>query len=85
MRAGRRNVRITHPDKALFPDGTTKADLAEYYRDVAPVMLPHVRDRPISMQRFNGGIGGRGSSRRTSRRARPSGCRRSACRRRAGS
>ena len=36
MRAGRRNVRITHPDKVLFPDGTTKADLAEYYRDVAP-------------------------------------------------
>jgi bifunctional non-homologous end joining protein LigD len=56
MRAGRRNVRITHPDKALFPDGITKADLAVYYRDVAPVMLPHVRDRPVSMQRFNGGI-----------------------------
>jgi bifunctional non-homologous end joining protein LigD len=56
MRAGRRNVRITHPDKALFPDGITKAGLADYYRDVAPAMLPHVRDRPISMQRFNGGI-----------------------------
>jgi bifunctional non-homologous end joining protein LigD len=56
MRAGRRNVRITHPDKALFPDGTTKGDLAAYYRDVAPAMLPHVRDRPVSMQRFNGGI-----------------------------
>ena len=56
MRAGRRNVRITHPDKALFPEGTTKCDLAAYYRDVAPAMLPHVRDRPISMQRFNGGI-----------------------------
>jgi bifunctional non-homologous end joining protein LigD len=56
MRAGRRNVRITHPDKALFPDGITKADLAVYYCDVAPVMLPHVRNRPISMQRFNGGI-----------------------------
>ena len=56
MRAGRRNVRITHPDKVLFPDGTTKADLADYYRDVAGAMLPHVRDRPISMQRFNGGI-----------------------------
>jgi bifunctional non-homologous end joining protein LigD len=56
MRAGRRNVRITHPEKGLFPDGTTKADLAGYYRDVAPVMLPHVRDRPVSMQRFNGGI-----------------------------
>jgi bifunctional non-homologous end joining protein LigD len=60
MRAGRRNVRITHPEKALFPDGTTKADLAEYYRDVAPVMLPHVRERPVSMQRFNGGIGHQG-------------------------
>jgi bifunctional non-homologous end joining protein LigD len=56
MHAGRRNVRITHPEKALFPDGITKADLAAYYRDVAPAMLPHVRDRPISMQRFNGGI-----------------------------
>jgi len=56
MRAGRRNVRITHPDKALFPDGITKEDLAEYYRDVAPAMLPHVRERPVSMQRFNGGI-----------------------------
>src|SRR3954453_3051379 len=56
MRAGRRNVRITHPDKALFPDGITKQDLADYYRDVAGAMLPHVRDRPVSMQRFNGGI-----------------------------
>src|SRR4051794_41978668 len=55
MRAGRRNVRITHPEKSLFPDGTTKADLAAYYRDVAPAMLPHVRERPVSMQRFNGG------------------------------
>src|SRR3954463_2563200 len=56
MRAGRRNVRITHPEKSLFPDGTTKADLAAYYRDVAPAMLPHVRERPVSMQRFNGGV-----------------------------
>src|SRR3954463_794639 len=56
MHAGRRNVRITHPDKVLFPDGITKADLAVYYRDVAPAMLPHVRDRPVSMQRFNAGI-----------------------------
>ena len=56
MRAGRRNVRITHPDKALFPDGITKQDLAEYYRDIAPAMLPHVHDRPVSMQRFNAGI-----------------------------
>ena len=37
MRAGRRDVPLTHPDKVLFPDdGITKADLAAYYRDVAP-------------------------------------------------
>ena len=57
MRAGRRDVPITHPDKVLFPDdGITKADLAAYYRDAAPQMVPLVRDRPVSMQRFNAGI-----------------------------
>ena len=60
MRAGRRTVAITHPAKTLFPDGITKADLAEYYRDVAPAMLPHVRDRPVSLERFNAGIDGDG-------------------------
>jgi bifunctional non-homologous end joining protein LigD len=61
MRVGRRDVAITHPDKVLFPqDGITKADLAAYYRDVAPAMLEHVRDRPLSMQRFNAGIGREG-------------------------
>ena len=48
---------ITHPDKVLFgDDGITKADLAAYYRDAAPQMVPLVRDRPVSMQRFNAGI-----------------------------
>ncbi len=58
MRAGRRDVTITHPDKVLFPaDGITKGDLAAYYRDAATWMVPHVRGRPVSMQRFNAGIG----------------------------
>ena len=57
MRAGRRDVPITHPDKLLFADdGITKADLAAYYRDAAPQMVPLVKDRPVSMQRFNDGI-----------------------------
>ena len=57
MRAGRRDVPITHPDKVLFPDdGITKADLAAYYRDAAPQMVPLVTDRPVSMQRYNAGI-----------------------------
>ena len=54
-------VRITHPDKVLFPDdGITKGDLAAYYERVAEWMLPHVRGRPVSMQRFPDGIGGKG-------------------------
>ena len=61
MRAGRRDVEITHPRKVLFPDDAiTKADLAAYYRDVAERMVPLVRDRPVSLQRFNAGIGREG-------------------------
>ena len=57
MRAGRRRVRLTHPDKVLFPaDGITKADLAAYYAAVAPAMVPHVRDRPLNLWRWNAGI-----------------------------
>jgi bifunctional non-homologous end joining protein LigD len=49
---------ITHPDKVLFPDdGITKGELAAYYDAVAPVMLPHLRGRPITMERFPAGIG----------------------------
>jgi len=51
-------VTITNPGKALFPDGLTKADLASYYERVAAVMLPHVRGRPLHMQRFPDGIAG---------------------------
>jgi bifunctional non-homologous end joining protein LigD len=61
MRAGRRSVRLTSPGKLLFPnDGLTKADLAAYYRDVAPAMVPLVRGRPLSLHRFNDGIRGKG-------------------------
>jgi bifunctional non-homologous end joining protein LigD len=52
---------ITHPEKVLFPeDGITKGDLAEYYEAVGPVMLPHLRGRPITMERFPAGIGKKG-------------------------
>jgi bifunctional non-homologous end joining protein LigD len=58
MRAGRRDVPLTHPGKVLFPeDGITKEDLAAYYRDAADRMVPLIRDRPVSLQRFNDGIG----------------------------
>ena len=61
LRIGRRSIEISHPDKVLFPaDGITKADLARYYVDVAPAMVRHIRDRPVSMLSFPGGIEGRG-------------------------
>src|SRR5918911_569980 len=48
---------ITHPDKILFPeDGITKGELASYYEAIAPVMLPHLRRRPITMERYHRGI-----------------------------
>ena len=52
---------ITHPEKVLFPDdGITKGELAEYYEAVAPVMLPHLRGRPVTLERYPSGIGGKG-------------------------
>jgi bifunctional non-homologous end joining protein LigD len=54
-------VTLTHPDKVLFPDdGLTKRDLAEYHERVAGWMLPHMRGRPVSMQRFPDGIEAKG-------------------------
>ena len=48
---------ITHPEKVMFPDdGITKGDLAAYYEAVAPIMVPHVRGRPVTMERFHRGI-----------------------------
>jgi bifunctional non-homologous end joining protein LigD len=52
---------ITHPDKVLFPDeGITKGELASYYEAIAPFMLPHIRGRPIMMERYHRGIGEKG-------------------------
>ncbi len=54
-----REVKLSHPDKVLFPDaGLTKADLADYYAAVADVMLVHTRDRPMNLWRWNAGIEG---------------------------
>jgi len=52
---------ITHPDKILFPavgeePAITKGELAAYYESIAPVMLPHVAGRPVTMERYPAGI-----------------------------
>jgi bifunctional non-homologous end joining protein LigD len=52
---------ISHPEKVLFPDdGITKGELAAYYEAIAPVMVPHIRARPVTMERFPAGIGRKG-------------------------
>jgi bifunctional non-homologous end joining protein LigD len=54
-------ITITHPDKILFPDnGVTKGELAAYYEMIAPIMVPHMRARPVTMERYHRGIGAPG-------------------------
>jgi bifunctional non-homologous end joining protein LigD len=52
-------VQLSNTGKALFPDDqVTKGDLVGYYRDIAARMLPYLRDRPLSMERYPDGITG---------------------------
>src|SRR6184192_4052303 len=59
MRVGRHEVKISNPEKPFFPErGLTKADLVQYYLDVAPCALNHVRRRPFHMKRYPNGVDG---------------------------
>jgi bifunctional non-homologous end joining protein LigD len=61
IRVGRRNIAISHPDRVLFgAAGVTKADLARYYAEIGPVMVPHVRDRPLALEVYPAGVEGQG-------------------------
>lgn len=52
-----RELTVSNLDKVLYPQtGTTKADVIDYYRRVADVMLPHLRGRPLTMVRFPDGV-----------------------------
>ena len=51
-------VEVTHGNRVLFPDdGITKRDVVDYYCVVADAMLPHIKGRPLNVQRFPRGIG----------------------------
>lgn len=53
-----RLLRLTHPDKVLYPaTGTTKAEVISYYVQVAPWMLPHLAGRPVTRKRWVDGTG----------------------------
>ena len=54
---GKHAIEIGKPDKILFPKSKiTKGELIDYYAEIADIMLPHIKNRPISMHRFPHGI-----------------------------
>src|SRR5262245_6380363 len=56
-RFGSHVVKITNPDKVLFPDDEIrKQDIIDYYERMSELMLTHIRDRPLMLQRFPNGI-----------------------------
>jgi bifunctional non-homologous end joining protein LigD len=59
-RHGGHEVKLSNLDKLFWPDeGITKGDLIDYYRAVAPVLVPHLRDRPFTMRRYPDGAYGK--------------------------
>jgi len=60
IRRGKRALELSNLDKLFWPEeGITKGDLIAYYRDVAPVLVPHLRDRPFTMKRYPDGWEGK--------------------------
>ena len=60
IRKGKRELRLSNLDKPFWPDeGITKGDLLRYYQAVAPVLVPHLRDRPFTMRRYPDGAYGK--------------------------
>jgi bifunctional non-homologous end joining protein LigD len=60
LRRGKRVLQLSNLDKPFWLDeGITKGDLLAYYRDIAPVLVPHLRDRPFTMKRYPDGAFGK--------------------------
>lgn len=57
-----RKLQLSHLDKVLYPStGTTKRDVLDYFREIAPVMIPHCRDRAATRKRWPDGVGDNGA------------------------
>jgi bifunctional non-homologous end joining protein LigD len=60
LRKGNRVLRLSNLDKLFWPEeGIAKGDLVRYYRDVAAVLVPHLKDRPFTMKRYPDGWNGK--------------------------
>jgi bifunctional non-homologous end joining protein LigD len=57
---GDRELQLSNLDKSLFPSGFTKRAMLDYYARIAPVMLPHLKNRPVTVKRFPNGIDQKG-------------------------
>lgn len=58
VRIGGRRLRLSNLDKVLYPEtGTTKGEVIDYYSRIAPLLLPHVADRPVTRKRWPDGVG----------------------------
>jgi bifunctional non-homologous end joining protein LigD len=54
-----RQLKVSNLDKVLYPEtGFTKAEVIEYYVRIAPVMLPHIADRGVTLRRYPNGVDG---------------------------
>lgn len=54
-----RAVTLSNPEKVLWPeDGITKGELVAYYREIAEYIVPHLADRPLTLERYPDGIAG---------------------------
>jgi bifunctional non-homologous end joining protein LigD len=57
IKVGKYNIEITNSEKILFPKSKIKKqELVEYYHKIAPIMLPHIKNRPITMDRYPNGV-----------------------------
>ena len=60
VKKGKRVLRLSNLEKPFWPEeGITKGDLLAFYRDVAPVLVPHLKDRPFTMKRYPDGWQGK--------------------------
>ena len=54
---GERTLTLSNLDKVLYPaTGLTKAGIVDYYARIAPVMLPHLHERPLTLVRYPNGV-----------------------------
>ena len=59
VEVGRRRLKLSNLDKVFYPAvGFTKGQVIDYYRRVAPVLVPHLRNRPLTLKRYPDGVEG---------------------------